>query len=285
MSRDYTQIQKLKQEVLSGTTTYADAERRLLEAIRAEEDKADADLDYINTCEDLLLELRTGGEWPLFPTAEKYVAEMQKHMQVKKKNSGLPKFAWRCAAVLAAMFVVVLLGDRLFHWQWFSGISTKDEQQYVIRGHEITIPMIAESIAGNQQNVELCTSNWDEVVAFLGFEPSIPLPQALASVKEDYVVYVNSEEISLMVRYTKEDDGKYVHYRALYFTHPKEAFVTLEQNVTGTVMTVGNHDVYVSENVEQTSFMWLDDISIHQLIGDVELNNGVRIVNDMIGDN
>ena len=285
MSRDYTQIQKLKQEVLSGTTTYADAERRLLEAIRAVEDKADADLDYINTCEDLLLELRTGGEWPSFPTAEKYVAEMQKHMQVKKKNSGLPKFAWRCAAVLAAMFVVVLLGDRLFHWQWFSGISTKDEQQYVIRGHEITIPMIAESIAGNQQNVELCTSNWDEVVAFLGFEPSIPLPQALASVKEDYVVHVNSEEISLTVRYFTENENVCTHYRIFYFLHPEEAFTAIEQTVTGSVVRIGDCEVYVSENLNQNAYTWIDETTVNQLVGNIAVDVGTCIIEDLVGEN
>lgn len=286
MSRDYTQIQKLKQEVLSGTTIYADAERRLLEAIRAEEDKADADLDYINTCEDLLLELRTGGEWPSFPTAEKYVAEMQKHMQVKKKNSGLPKFAWRCAAVLAAMFVVVLLGDRLFHWQWFSGISTKDEQQYVIRGHEITIPMIAKSIAEHNEHGELLTDDWDEVTSFLGIVPSVPKADSFGFDSVQYFAAIDPISISLYAQYNKVGSNEAdLIYSVHCFTEVDNAYIMLEQNADGIVADIADREVYIAKNAERNTFTWFENTTVYRLAGDFSCEIGTQMLKCIVEDN
>ena len=283
MSRDIAQIHKLKEDILAGNTTYSDVERRLSAAIEAEYDREDANIDFINACEDLLLEMHTDGELPSFPTSEEYAIEMQKHMLVKKERSFLPKLAWRCAAVLAAMLVIALLGDQVFHWQWFSGTSTEDEQQYVIQGHKVTVPMITESIAEHEGEM-LQTDKREEVIDFLGFTPPTLSSSALAIEKEQYVVMVDSEGITLSARYFDSvDDGSPLLLKVQYCSALENAYMLFEQDAEGEKINIHSQDVYVAMNLDRVSFTWMDDTSVYRIAGDIDQRIGELIVSDIIG--
>lgn len=283
MSRDIAQIHKLKEDILAGNTTYSDVERRLSAAIEAEYDREDANIDFINACEDLLLEMHTDGELPSFPTSEEYAIEMQKHILVKKERSFLPKFAWRCAAVLATMLVIVLLGDQVFHWQWFSGTSTEDVQQYVIQGHEITIPMIAESIAEHEGEM-IQTDDWQQVVTFLGFEPPKPDANLLSSSDVLYISYINPNDILLSIQYTLSvDEERYALFSAHYFTSAAEAYSLVEQSASGSTEAMNGIEVYYSNNLDQAIFTWQKDSTVFELFGAIDVATGLKVIERLIG--
>lgn len=284
MSRDLSQIHKLKEDILAGNTTYSDVERRLSAAIEAEYDREDANIDFINACEDLLLEMRTDGELPSFPTAEEYAIEMQKHMPVKKERSFLPKLAWRCAAVLAAMLVIVLLGDHVFHWQWFTGISTEDEQQYVIQGHEITVSMIAESIAEHAIGEMLQTEDWNEIVRFVGFDLTVPTAESVNAESVTYYAFFDSNRISLTAQYTIDSDqSKYLVCSLDLFNNMDDAYTMFEQSAIGTSMNIQGHQVYSSKNYDQLFFTWNQGNMMYQLMGTIDESIGHKIVQTIIG--
>lgn len=284
MSKDIAQIHKLKEDILAGNTTYSDVERRLSAAIEAEYDREDANIDFINACEDLLLEMHTDGELPSFPTSEEYAIEMQKHMLVKKERSFLPKFAWRCAAVLAAMLVIVLLGDQVFHWQWFSGTSTEDEQQYVVQGYDIDIATIQSSIVAHEETIQLQTMLWDEVVSFLGFEPVAPDRKMLNAKEQTYFAFIHPESISFSAQYVVgEEIPTYVLYSAQYYSHMDEAYTLLEQTTEGIHETIYNTDVYFSNNFDQSLFAWTNGTATYQLMGSIDYESGIEIIRDMLG--
>lgn len=285
MSKDIAQIHKLKEDILAGNTTYSDVERRLSAAIEAEYDREDANIDFINACEDLLLEMHTDGELPSFPTSEEYAIEMQKHMLVKKERSFLPKLAWRCAAVLAAMLVIVLLGDQVFHWQWFSGTSTEDEQQYVIQSHHVDVQMIQNSIAEHIEESELSTDSFEEVVAFLGFVPKVPDMQEIDATTSKYVVLIEPDMITLSARYMigEEVQRNNLLYTIQFCTNTDDTYMLYEQDGNGDTHVVNGTEVYITPNVERTTYTWLEDTTIYRLVCDNEMTLSKILAEQIIG--
>lgn len=284
MSKDIAQIHKLKEDILAGNTTYSDVERRLSAAIEAEYDREDANIDYINACEDLLLEMHTDGELPSFPTSEEYAIEMQKHMLVKKERSFLPKLAWRCAAVLAAMLVIVLLGDQVFHWQWFSGTSTENEQQYVIQGHEITVPMIAESIAEHEEYDEIATSSYQDIVQFLGFEPSVPNIETINTTSVQYIAVMEPNMVTLTIRYTNTGNRQNdILFTAQYCTNVQDAYFWFEQDLKGTMEQINGMNVYWATNTERSTYTWIDGTIVYHLASNKNNPLGFQIVTQLTG--
>ncbi len=277
MSWDFSQTQKLREDVLAGKIAHADAKSCLLAAIEAEYEKENADINFINACEDLLMELQTGGEWPAFPTAEQYAAGMQKYMRVKQKPPALFKTVWRCAAVVATMLVVVILGGRAL--RWFTGTSTEDEWQYESRGQEITVSMIAESIAEHGTYRELITDDWDEVVAFLGVVPNVPKAANYGFDSVQYVAMVDSISLSLYAQYRgQESDDPVLLCSVYYFTEADNAYMVLGENPNGFTELVGDREVHIAKDMERNTFAWFENTTVYRLAGDISYETGIQMV-------
>ena len=79
------------------------------------------------------------------------------------------KILWRMGVAAAASLILVFGGVVLSKYQWIGGHSSINEQQYVIQGQEIGASTIQNSIAEHNGIAELTTTNWNNVIAFLGF--------------------------------------------------------------------------------------------------------------------
>lgn len=277
-------IQEIKEKIAAGVISREEACKQLAAAIEAERRKEDADVDYINACEDLLLEIHNGGEWPAFPTAEQYAAEMQKHMQVKKKAALLPRsrWAWRCAAVLTALLVLVLAcGNRVFRWQWLTETSTEDEQQVVIRGHEIVVSVFPPSLAEYETEQLMVTEEWDEATAFLGVVPELPQVGSLGFEPLQYGAIIDPTAKVLYVCYqSQQNTEKHLIYGIHYITDPAEAYFSFEQNERGRYCSIGGQRVYCAQNIERPLFIWPDTEGdgFHFLAGNISFEEGRQII-------
>jgi hypothetical protein len=275
-------IQEIKEKLGTGVISCEAAARQLETAIEAEYNKADADVDYINACEDLLLEIRNGGEWPAFPSAQRYAAEMQKHMRVKKKAVFLPEVAWRCAAVLAVVLVALFAwGSRVLRWQWYTETSTEDEQQFVIRGHEVVVSMFPPSEAEYHSDQVINTKDWDEVTAFLGFAPELPQIGSLGFEPLMYGAGIDPAAAMLYVCYQSQwDPERHLIYGIHYVTDVAEAYFTFEQNEHGEYCSIGGHKVYCAQNINDPVFVWTEEgrEGFHFLSGDITFEEGQQII-------
>lgn len=284
MNGELFTIQEIKEKMAAGEISCEEAAGRLEAAIETECSKADAeaDIDYINACEDMLLEIRNGGEWPAFPPAEHYVAEMQKHMRVKKKPGFFAKYAWRCAAVLAVVLVVLLAwGDRVLRWQWYTETSTEDEQQFVIRGHEVVFSVFPPSEAEYHSDEVINTEDWDEVTAFLGFAPEVPQLDYLGFEPLMYGAGIEPAAVILCVCYQSQwEPERYLTYMINYVTDVAEAYFTFEQNEHGEYRSIGGHRVYCAQNITRPIFIWSEAgrEGFHFLGGDITFEEGQQII-------
>lgn len=275
-------IQEIKEKIGAGVISREEACKQLTAAIDTESRKADADVDYINACEDLLLEIGNGGEWPAFPTAERYAAEMQKHMRVKKKAAFLPEVAWRCAAVLAVVLVALFAwGSRVLRWQWYTETSTEDEQQFVIRGHEVVVSVFPPSEAEYHSDQVINTKDWDEVTALLGFAPELPQVGFLGFEPLMYGAGIEPAAEMLYVCYQSQwDPERYLAYGIHYVTDVAEAYFTFEQNEHGEYCSIGGHKVYCAQNINDSVFVWSEEgrEGFHFLSGDITFEEGQQII-------
>ena len=282
MAGDLFTIQEIKEKIAAGVISREEACKQLAAVIEAESRKADADVDYINACEDLLLEIRNGGEWPAFPTAEQYAAEMQKHMRVKKKTVFLPEVAWRCAAVLAVVLVALFAwGSRVLRWQWLTETSTEDEQQFVIRGHEVVVSVFPPSEAEYHSDQVINTKDWDEVTAFLGFAPELPQVGFLGCEPLMYGAGIEPAAEMLYVCYQSQwDPERYLTYGIHYVTDAAEAYFSFEQNEHGEYCSIGGQRVYCAQNIQRPLFIWPDTEGdgFHFLAGNISFEEGRQII-------
>ena len=80
------------------------------------------------------------------------------------------------AAVAAAILILIVVGDGILNREWLSGSSTDDEQQYAIQGKILDPGLVGEGAATDDDTTadSLTTTDWEDVVDFLGMEPILP---------------------------------------------------------------------------------------------------------------
>lgn len=283
MSATNDRIVRLKEEIAKENLSFQELERRLSAAIDAEYEKKCSDIQFINACEDLLWELKTEGKLKFQSKNEQYKTAMQKHMRpIKQSNS--PTFAARFVTVFAALVLVFVLAEGVFHWEWLRGTTTDDNQQFVITGHSIDVEMISRSIAEHQVNDYLITENQHDAFEFLGFIPSIPSFETLNLEIHQYSIFFSPNDIMLCISYkNKDDSSNSVIYIANFVTNIKDFYQAFEQSSTEQVEQLNGIDVYVAENTNSYSYTWIDGNIVHRIDSNISPHDVLDIIDSTIG--
>lgn len=278
-------VAQILEAINYGNLSPEETVKRLKTLVDAEICKTDhpCDLELIDACEDLIYEINTQGRIPFDSRME---SNRKKVFQKLKRDFGRKnqmKILWRMG-VAAASLILVFGGVLLSKYQWIGGHSSINEQQYVIQGQEIGESTIQNSIAEHNGIAELTTTNWNNVIAFLGFEPV--LPDALQNnwkVKEYYVL-VSIDRILLSTVYAKGDGQLSIRFSLEFYLSVDEAYTSFEQNKEGTLEQFKSTNIYVSKNVDQYTLTWLDDLCIYRLAGNVIYDELFKIASEIIGD-
>ncbi len=269
---------KILNAINYGTLSQEETVRRLEELVRLELEKGGekSDVELITQAEDLLQEMLAKDAQPIESREAETKAAVLRRIAVEKKRQHIRKAALKVASVAAA-FMVLLIGDGILNRGWFKKYSTPDGQQYVVQGQEIDPGIISEGVADNEPRTgELTTTNLDEAIKFLGFEPDLPTWMPEGWKLTNYEVGVVTDETIIKATYVKADD--IIVFIQKKYTDLDNAYASFEQNAEGHVITIGNTEVYYSENINRVRYNWKKENDVFSLSGNLASKDANQII-------
>mgnify|MGYP003300911399 CR=1 FL=1 len=286
MDNDRMYIDKLRQEVLSGRITYDDIVKRLTIAIETEYLKESPNIDFIESCEDFLWEIRAADEQKYVSVKDRYLKAIGQRAKVvvphHSRNSSVMGFAKRIALICAALVLIICITQGTIHFEWFSQQSSFDEQQYIIQGHSVSIDLVMKSIAEHDQYATLKTDDWAEFTHFLGFTPTIIAPSAINATDTQYTAFIEPGAIIIIVQYSCSEES-HVIYTVHHYLDMEEAYLLFEQDATGEHLSINSTEVYCTENLDRYSFTWLNSSTLYNLAGNLENKEFLKIIQELTG--
>lgn len=242
-----------------------------------------ADMDMVNACQSLLWELKTHGQIPYEDHSEQIRASVEKEYSSWMRHHQRQQLAIKIGSAGAVFLLVVGISLSL-HWEWFSGNSTPDNQQYFVQGHEISTEMVAEALAGHDAFAQYEGDNMDELETYLGFQPNIPQRLENELFATRYSILFLPTEIQLNVFYTKSLDAPYeLSYSIHYFTQINDAYISMEQSERGEYVEICGYHVYITNNLEHQLACWQIDNSMHVLLINTPDENIETVITEFIG--
>jgi hypothetical protein len=277
-------VTKILSAVENGNLSRDEIVRRLDKIVERELAKTDhsADIQLVSACEDLLWELNTSGKLAFASHMEENRSAVITRLIQKRKQKAAWRFTTRTIAVSVAVFVLISVLDGILNQGWFVQYVTDDEQQYVIQGQAIDPGLIdAGQAIGDGAAKELVTSDWMELVSFLGYEPKIPsvLPTGWKVV--NYFANVLPDVSAMRVTYSS-DELQFL-FSLTRYSHQEDAYITFEQNVEGERMLVGGIDVNHAKNELRDRYIWFIENELFALAGIIADTDAKIIIESTIG--
>ena len=262
-------MDELLQAIKEGELSKDEIIKRLNSAIDREyQKKKGADMAFVAACENLLDKLLGGDKTPFVSHTAKYLSEIRRNTVVRTKPKARPMV--RLASVVVSILVLVVLSNAAFHWNWFVGSPTADQQQYVIKGHQVDLSLISKCIAEHSSDsTSFSTTNWDEMVDYLGFEPEVfQDTEAIQMIKCN--ARVMSSEIQISVVYKELTTEKSIVFQSIFCTDINDAYMTYEQE-SGYKREIADIGVlYVSNNHANSAYIWIKDNVVFSILGDID---------------
>ena len=280
LGTDRKKSDAIKETIRNRKMTADEISSYLSQIIQAEMKKPLAEMDeaLVKECENILWQLNSDMDYV------SHANESKKEVMDKLSGNQQHKFFSRRATVVvcAALVLVCLVGliDAAFHFEWLTGSSTKDEQQYVINGVTVDPKFVVNGNAEDSNNAyaRLDTSDMDEVTALLGYTPDTPtwMPDGLSL--DHYVVGIFQNETHFAALYVNGDNTKHFIYSIEKFNSPENAYTYFEQNCEGKTVSIdGFHDLYVFKNTEYQCCVWISDLSVYALDGRLTEDEIIKI--------
>ena len=183
--------------------------------------------------------------------------------------------------------MVLLIGDGILNRGWFKKYSTPDGQQYVVQWQEINPGIISEGVADNEPRTgELTTTNLDEAIKFLGFEPDLPTWMPEGWNVENYYVAAVSDSLKIITNYVTPDVQIVAFSQTRFLSiedSAQDAFLSFEQNQEGTLFQIDKIEVYSAQNLERNRYTWKmneDIFSLSGVINDLEATQMITSIID-----
>lgn len=280
MNADCDSLCTLKNALSAGEITPAEVEQRLSAAIEAEYMKDQPRLDFINACEDLLREIRTEGAMPFDSRVKEDEAFIQSRAKVRRSSYSWPVWVKACAAAMVFVLLAAF-GQKFGKFAWMTGQTIDDGEQYLLKGHEISLEFIQNAIADHQEEARFSSESLEEIIGFLGFVPQLPDMSNLDVQQTTYSVTILPVYIKLTVTYDLRQDRD-VLFTSTWFTDAEYAYLTLEQSGEGKVERIAGKDVYRYVNTDMPGFAWSEELAVHMLVGDITLDEGRQMVTDLL---
>lgn len=277
-------LQAIKESLKNGSITKEQFFTRLSNAVEQEYQKpvSEQDVAFLSACQDILDEMRTGKVY-VSRKEECKKALKQRLSQEVRQRSKKQNVLWRGALAAVALIVLAVGVEMLLHREWFEGTSTDDGQQYVVQGQEIDPGIISEGVADNEPRTgELTTTNLDEAIKFLGFEPDLPTWMPEGWKPAGYDVVILADEKRFRVQYTNSNTNTKFVYSQILYTQMEEAYASFEQNSNGQSFEIGKIKIYQSVNTDKKRYNWTLDNSVFSLAGDVDYDTVYQIICSII---
>ena len=277
-----TSIIRILELIEYGSIPQNEAVHRLEALLQSEikrKDKA-ADMELVEACEELLWQIGTQGRLKFEDKRKENQAALMRRLERKRCRTAALRMGTRAAAAFAVILVLAVLGDGILKWEWLSGNSTEDEQQYAIQGQSIDPGLVEEGVAAGDDNIAgLITTDWESVVAFLGTEPLRPdhLPEGWR-VGHYHAIRFDDEQILTISYINEADPTATMKFLWDHYFSVEAANLALEQNNDGELVEIGGIRVYRSANIEKNRFVWIDGMSVCSLTTTCDVGEAEAIV-------
>lgn len=261
-----------------GKLDHHETERRIRRIIDNETTQLahPANVELLNACQTLLLQLRTHGTL----TYESNLNEALMLFRTRIDRDKMRKTAFRRIVAAAAVIFMITTGlVGTFSLRWFSEGSSPDEQQYYVQGHEYRVEAVQRAIAEHYDARFFEFENRSQLISHLGFVPATPDTLGIDFHAKKYSVYYSPIDIELVITYDKEDER--VIYTQFYFTDIEEAQLAFEQSAEGSVINCDGYTVYYTVNAGKAVFVWCDNEIVNYLSGEIDSDDGIQMINEI----
>ena len=277
-----TSIIQILELIEYGSIPQNEAVHRLEALLQTEIERKDkaADMELVEACEELLWQIGTQGRLKFEDKRKENQAALMRRLERKRCRTAALRMGTRAAAAFAVILVLAVLGDGILKWEWLSGNSMEDEQQYAIQGQSIDPGLVEEGVAAGDDNIAgLITTDWESVVAFLGTEPLRPdhLPEGWR-VGHYHAIRFDDEQILTISYINEADPTATMKFLWDHYFSVEAANLALEQNNDGELVEIGGIRVYRSANIEKNRFVWIDGMSVCSLTTTCDVGEAEAIV-------
>lgn len=248
--------------------SYDDASKRLSAAIADEYGRPNdqTDVDFIEACEDILLAM--DGSVSFVDREEAHRQELFRKVRAQKRKTAVRRRALGSVAAAAALMVLCVIGDSVFHWSGLVGRSVNREQAYQIGGMEIDPGLIASGTAdGDFPAIILETGDLSEAENVLGFTPGLPTAIPDGYRFDRYTVKRDAASAQLTAIW-ENDAHQALGYFLETFRKVPEA-VSAFASLNGTHAAVGGKDYVITDSDGRLSCTWQSSYAVYQLQGEL----------------
>ena len=269
MNGEQSALLEILNAIEYGNLSTEETRRRLEELIDNEINKTDApaNIEIVDECEKLLWTLNTKGKLPFISNLKSNKQSVLKRINRPFNARQVTKFTFQVASLAAIIFIYVIGFDILFRKEWTIDYSTPDEQQYIIQGQTYD-PNIVDSASATEDQKEksLSTTNYSNVIHFLGFDPLIDNHISSEWVAEKYACFV-SHSNSTFRAYYKSERGE-IRLIIDYFNDISDIKTFIEQNNDGCQSQIRNYNVYYTTNNGTIVATWTSENKIYKIASD-----------------
>lgn len=292
-------IAEIKAAIVNGTLSTAEMERRLIETINWElhQTTRAADVGLIEACQSLLLELHMHEidtqkinipeEIALKTKIKMNMAAVQTRVTGRKRIRRIGKNTLRIAIATAAVLALIFATEILFRREWLGGISTEDQQDYLVQGTVVDPGMVQSGTADEEVEFRECYSeDFAEASSILTFKPPMPtwMPEGWAPL--GYFAFAYEAQEQFTATYQKTGTQKFMTYdvRAIHDL-VKDTKIFAEQNETGIERKLESGQlVYLSMNLEIPTCIWSKDEKTFLISGPLTEDEILQVINSIEGE-
>lgn len=283
LNRDRNQkIKAILSAVDGGTLSFSEINKRLQKAIDAELEKPDREIDIqrIETYEDLLRTLNDQPvqHAPACSDAKRRFSQALASRTFQRRIFSTGKYIIASTCLATLLLVLVFVGESLLHRRWLSGNQSKDEQQYWVVGHESDIEVSSQAIANESaDDIEIHASSLEEIAQIAGNLLPVPtwIPESWY-IQECY--YVRNAFFSQLFMYYYTEETQMLVYSVTQYHDEESASVWIEQNFKGEYEQIGGKKIYISENIDQTVYLWSEDLMLYTIYSVADADENYKII-------
>ncbi len=277
-------VEEIRKAISSGALSRTEIEGRLTRAIEEESIQQDhpADSEFLNVCLDLLADLKTGGQFSYTPDIEETKGSVFFQYEKHAKGQNAAAKTIKAVCMVLVLLVVGGFGVLVPRYGWLSTSVTPDEQQYVVEKQDMNAGV--NSYADDEIAPDVfVTTDLDEAIARLGFEPHVPTNLRNGwSVRQATVMKAYLYR-RLIVVYADDESGLNFIYDVCRYDSSHTADLCFEQNQQGELIKLHPAiNMYHAKNVEHNLFSWIEKDTIYSVYGDVDDEKMLEIVQSII---
>lgn len=133
---------------------------------------------------------------------------------------------------------------------------------------------------------KLNTTDRDELIAFLGFDPRFPASLNAVYTPARYNAYIDSQAIRFIAKYEQVDstitDAPLVSIRKTLFMSVEDARIAFKQDAAGEYVVIDGVSIYKYTNTWTSNYLWLEDHTLVQFLTSMPFDKADRYMEEII---